>query len=173
MMKVSKENVFIGAQVEKDGRKMTVIKANEKSFYLAPTPIENYRLLWKTRPDKETFRDFCKRNSFPMESYSGWEIPEAEAERGRVQEISEKSGYSLSAAVKKEIEEEEKKGKIRLLVTFPTENGVARILQKNGEDKYLLNCDGDYVLYNRTKSLSLKIGDAVHSVKAVDWRRVE
>lgn len=172
-MQASKENVFIGAQVEKDGKKMTVVKINEKSLYLAPTPIENYRLLWKTRPAKETFKDFCRRNGFPMESYSGWEISETEAERGKAQKAAGKAGYSLSQAVRKEIEEEEKKKKIRLLVTFPTEKGTARILQKNGEDKYLVNCDGDYVLYNRTSGLSVKVGSAMSGLKSVDWERIK
>lgn len=172
MMRASKENVFIGAQVEKGGKKMTVVKINEKSLYLAPTSIENYRLLWKTRPVKETFKEFCRRNGFPMESYSGWEISETEAERGKAQKAAEKTGYNLSQAVKKEIEEEEKRKKIRLLVTFSTEKGTARILQKNGEDKYLVNCDGDYVLYNRTSGLSVRIGSAVDGLKTVDWERV-
>lgn len=175
-MKASADNVFIGAKVTKDKKEFTVIKVNSKSFYLAPdTSLESYQTMWDMRPKKQTFKEFCEKHKFPMEKYEGFEIAEDEAAKKAVIENSQKGVnlYKLDKAIKLIIADFLKYNKLRLLCNLQAGSKIFRILEMKDKDKFLLNVEDEYILYNSSIDTAVKIGD-VYSVKKedIDWEKI-
>lgn len=175
-MKASPDNIFVGAKVTKDGKEFTVIKVNSKSFYLAPISYESYQNLWDMRPKKETFKDFCKRQKFLMDKYDGYEIDEQEVSKKALIDESQKGKnlYKLDKAVKLIIEDDIKHNKLRTLTNQSCGSKIFRIVEMRDKDKFLINYDNDYVLYNSSIDTSVKIGTVFDGFTkdTIPWEKI-
>lgn len=173
-MKANSENVFVGCKLTKNGETYTVIKKNEKSFYAWQNSYEEFLDRWEKRLGA-TFKLFCKNNEIEMFKYDGFEISEEEAARKEVAEQNKDSGYKLESyekkGIKAELEYLDRKKRNPILYQFDCRKKTIRFLDKK-DNSFLMNIDGDYVLYSLNTGEVVKIGTVFDRYESIPWERL-
>lgn len=161
-MIVSPENIFPGAKIRLGVEQLTVIKVNAKSFYATKMTYSEYNELYGRKLSSTTFVQFCKANNIKSYKYTDdFHIEDEEVSRKDVAiENSSKQAYKLDKAEKMAIaalvKDYEKKKKIIRLVQFQVGKSLIRFLEVRGHN-FLLNIEGDYVLYSMDTDEAAKI----------------
>lgn len=178
-MKTSAENVFVGANVTKDGKKFLVAKVNAKSMYVAEGwTIDEYNKAFALKAKGITFKDFCKKNKIEMVKYDDYEIEESEAAKKTVVENSKKAANVASALGKAEkmvLMELLKYKKLHMLANIAVGDKIMRVLEQRDDDKFLLNVDNNYILYNSSLDAAYNlcsVFDWGKEIKTVPWEKV-
>ena len=105
-MKLTNENAFVGAKVTYNGKQMTVIKVNAKSFYATEMTLSEFNEKYDNRLVGATFVAFCKSMDIFSYKYSdNFEIDEKEISRKKIAEINAKqSAYTINSIEREGIE---------------------------------------------------------------------
>lgn len=152
-MKASAENVFVGATLTKDNEKYVAIKVNAKSMYVAKgITIDDYNRMYSLKPKGTTFKDFCEKNNIEMVKFDGFEIEESEACKKAVIEESKKASNNVSAFGKAEkavLSDLLRYNKLHRLQTYGVGDTVMRVMENKDDNRFLLNVNNDYILYNK------------------------
>lgn len=155
-MKASADNVFVGATLTKDNEKFLAVKVNAKSMYVAKgITLDEYNRRYSLKAKGVTFKDFCKANNIEMVKFDGFEIEENEAAKKTIVEESKASAKSVTSAFGKAekmvLTELLKYNKLQRLATIGVGDNVMRVMENKDNDgnRFLLNVNGDYILYNR------------------------
>ena len=92
-MKLTKENIFIGAKVshQTEGENLYVYKVNDKSFYAGSKTLEEVEYYNRVNPDSKTkiystFSSLMKAVGGKQYTYDGFEINKEEAKRKETEE---------------------------------------------------------------------------------------
>jgi len=178
-MKASADKVFVGAKVKKDNDNYLVVKVNAKSMYVAKNmTLENYNAAFNCKPKTETFKDFCKRHNIEMVKFDGFEIEEKEASKKTVIEESKKAANTKSALGKAEkmvLAEMLKYNKVRMYATIGVGDTTMRIMERKDDDKFLINVNNDYILYNKDLDISCfacRVFDYVPGETKFPWEKI-
>lgn len=180
MVKASAENVFVGAVVSKGEEKYLVIKVNSKSMYIAKDiTLEDYNRIWDMRPKGETFKTFCEKHGYEMVKYDAYQVEENEAAKKNVIEETKKASNDASSVFGKTekaiLTELLKYKKLHRLANIDTGNGVMRVLERKDDDKFFINVNKEYVLYNRTLDAVCDICsvfDYHEKYETVPWEKI-
>ena len=178
-MKASAENVFVGANVIKDDKKLLVVKVNAKSMYVVEGwTLEDYNKALALKIKGTTFKEFCEKNKIEMVKYDGYEIEESEAAKKTVVEDSKKAANATSAlgrAEKMVLTELLKYKKLHMFANISVGDKIMRVLEQKDEDKFLLNVDNNYILYNSSLDAAYNlcsVFDWGKEIKTVPWEKV-
>lgn len=152
-MKANADNVFVGASLTKDKETFLVVKVNAKSMYVAKgITLDEYNRMYSLKQKGVTFKDFCAKNSIEMVKYDGFEINETEAAKKAVVEETSKTSNNVSAfgrAEKAVLTELLKYNKLHRLQTIGVGDTTMRVMENKDNNRFLLNVNNDYILYNR------------------------
>ena len=77
-MKLTYENIFLGAVISKNDEKLIVYKINQKTFYAGKIDYDVFHNRYKMSKKGTTFKDFAATNKAGPFSYEGFEITEEE-----------------------------------------------------------------------------------------------
>lgn len=178
-MKLTNENAFVGAKVTYNGKQMTVIKVNAKSFYATEMTLSEFNEKYDNRLVGATFVAFCKSMDIFSYKYSdNFEIDEKEISRKKIAEINAKqSAYTINSIERKGIENTikdfAKKKRNLKLYQFTPQKRLIRFLEIRDENNFLLNIDNDYVLYSIETQESIKISTVYdYNYKEVPWYKL-
>ena len=177
-MKVTPENIFPGAKVSLGIKPMTVIKVNAKSFYCTEMSFSEYNDKLSRKLSGTTFLQFCKANDIKSYKYTDdFHIAEEEASRKDViDNTSKQSIYKLGRAEKMAItslvkDYNKKKRSVRL-IQIQVGNNLVRFLEVK-ENSFLLNIEGDYVLYSLDTDEAIKIATVYdYNYKQIPWGKL-
>lgn len=178
-MKASADNVFIGATVTKDNVNYLVVKVNAKSMYVAQGwSLEQYNAAFAMKSKEVTFKDFCEKNKIEMVKYSDYEIAQEESAKKTVIEESKKAVNATSALGKAEkmvLTDLLKYKRLHRFQNIQVGDTIMRVLENQDNDRFLLNVNDDYILYNRSLDVSCKIStvyDYEEKYKEVPWEKI-
>ncbi|OQB40553.1 MAG: hypothetical protein BWY04_01308 [candidate division CPR1 bacterium ADurb.Bin160] len=153
-MKLTYENIFLGAVISKNDEKLIVYKINQKTFYAGKIDYDVFHNRYKMSKKGTTFKDFAATNKAGPFSYEGFEITEEEVNKGKtegVKKISKEEKKILSAKTEKLIKDiydfKFKRGKG---YRYPIYDGSTELhlVVANVEDKVLFNMNNEYILFN-------------------------
>ena len=152
-MKANAENVFVGATLTKDGEKFLAVKVNAKSMYVAKgITLDEYNRRYSLKAKGVTFKDFCKANKIEMVKFDGFEIEETEAAKKAIVEESKSAKNNVSAFGKTEkavLTELLKYNKLQKYANIGVGDTVMRVMENKDNNRFLINVNGDYVLWNK------------------------
>lgn len=178
-MKASADNVFVGATVTKNSTNYLVVKVNAKSMYIIQGwTLEQYNTALTMKTKGTTFKDFCEKYKIEMVKYEGFEIEENEASKKSVIEETKKAVNATSALGKAEklvLTDLLKYKKLHRFANISVGDKIMRVLERRDEDKFLLNIDGEYILYNKTLDASCNVCsvfDWGDKIKEVPWEKI-
>lgn len=178
-MKANADNVFIGAKVTKGKETFLVVKVNTKSMYVAKNmTLEQYNQNWSLRPKGQSFKVFCEKLKIEMVKYDSYEIEESEAAKKEVVETSKKASNTVSAfgtAEKKTLTELVRFKKLQKLVNIGVGNKIMRVLEIRDNNKFLINLDNNYLLYNRELDIACNVCSVFDwgvKVKEIPWEKI-
>jgi len=174
-LKVTCENIFVGARISKDGKFFSVVKVNQKSFYAADFSYDEYLEKWDVKSKGVTFKEFCK--VWDIKSYKYTDLFEiTEEEFGRKDKIQTscdtyKLDYRTKKSIVEQVDNAKKKGRVKLL-QFDVGQKTIRILEVKDENLFL-NIDGDYVLFSLSTKESIKVGTVFdYKEKEIPWNKL-
>ena len=169
--------IFPGAVIKKDALNYTVIKVNKKSFYAS-------EMTWKKYCDEyqrfhTTFKEFCKAYNIQQYKFDGsFDISDNELKRKPTADVNVASKYKmdrhLSSAIDQCVEELNKKKRKIKLVQFSYGKNLVRFLEER-DGCFMLNIDGDYIMYSSSENESIKIGTVYDYCKNYDhvpWEKL-
>lgn len=158
-MKASAENVFVGANLTKDNENYLVVKVNAKSMYVAKGwTLEQYNKALAMKQKGITFKDFCEKSGIETAKYNGYDIAEEESAKKAVVEETKKTTVSaLGKAEKVVLTDLLKYNKLRRFQNIQVGEKTMRMLESKDDDKFLLNIDNKYILYNKSLDASYPV----------------
>lgn len=179
-MKASADNVFVGATVSNNDTKYLVIKVNTKSMYIAKDiTLEDYNRIWDLRPKGETFKVFCEKHGYEMVKYDSYEIEDNEAAKKNVIEETKKASNNASSVFGKTekmiLTDLLKYKQLQRLANIPLPSGVMRVMERKDDDKFFININKEYILYNRTLDAVCdvcSVFDYCDKYKEVPWEKI-
>lgn len=179
-MNASADNTFIGASVtDKNGDKFLVVKVNAKSMYVAKGwTLEQYNTAFNMKPKGTTFKAFCEKNNIEMVKYSDYEIEDTEAAKKEVVEESKKASNATSAlgqAEKLVLTNLLKYKQLHRLQNIQVGDTTMRVLENKDNNRFLLNVDKNYVLYNKDLDITCNVCsvfDYGTKVKEIPWEKI-
>lgn len=152
-MKANADNVFVGAKLSKDNEIFLVVKVNAKSMYVAKgITLDEYNRLYSLKEKGVTFKDFCAKKGIEMVKYDGFQIEDTEAAKKAVIEQTGKASNNVSAFGKAEkavLTELLKYNKLHRLQNIGVGDTIMRVMENKDNNRFLLNVNNDYILYNR------------------------
>lgn len=178
-MKVQPENIFIGATItNKDNENYLVVKVNAKTFYAGKgITLSQYNELWNARAKGVTFKRFCEMQKIKSFKYDDtFEISKEEFAKKEV--ISQSKNVNtniLSKSAKAVLNNLIKYNKLQLMVNLDAGGSIMRIIEMRDNDKFLLNVDSIYILYNKSLDISYKVCNVLEwgdTVTEVPWEKI-
>lgn len=178
-MKVDAEHIFAGANItDSNNENFTVIKVNAKSFYAAKgVSYNDYLSMFDNRIKGTTFKKFCELHDFKMYKFDdSFNISEEELSKKNVISQTKNVNFNtLGKAEKLVLSNLVKYNKVKKLANIQVGNNVMRILDYRDKDKFLLNLDSNYILYNSSLDVSYKICsvyDWGERIKEIPWDKI-
>ena len=177
-MKANADNVFVGAILTKDNEKYLVVKVNAKSMYVAKNfTMDKYNKMFSLKPKNETFKEFCKNNNIEMVKYDNFNIEEEEVSKKAVIENTKKSNNTsaFGKAEKMVLAELLKYNKLHRLANITVGNTVMRVMENKDNNRFLLNVNNDYILYNKELDSSYfvcKVLDYKQGETVFPWEKI-
>lgn len=180
-MTVSADNIFVGATVSKDKKKYLVIKVNAKSFYAAENlTFDQWNTMWENRFKGTTFKALCESHHYLMYKYSDkFEVEESESKKKTLVEsvkvASKKTSSGLTKLDKEALKDLLRFKRLHNYQNIQVGNNTMRVLANQDNQKFLLNLNDDYVLYNNALDLDMKIGNVYETKLTMDtipWNKI-
>jgi len=179
-MKIAPENIFPGARIKLGEEVYYVIKVNAKSFYASKMTYQEFLDGYNKKLKGVTFTAYCKQNNVKSYKYTEpFEIEENEFSRKMVAVENSKNVYALQNFEKTAITEHikflrKKKKNVRLSPIFLIGNKKVFFLEER-EDNFLVNMDGDYVMFSLETDEWIKIStvyDFKEKYDHVPWEKL-
>lgn len=181
-MKTSADNVFVGATLTKNNEKFLVVKVNAKSMYVIKgITFDEYNRRYSLKTKEVTFKDFCKTNNVKMVKFDDFEIEESEAAKKTIIEEAKASAKNVTSAFGKAekmvLTELLKYNKLQKLATIGVGDTIMRVVENKDNDgnRFLLNVNGDYILYNKELDSSYfvcKVYDYTVGETKFPWEKI-
>ena len=179
-MKLTYENIFLGAAVSKGEQRLTVYKINQKTFYAGNMDFEVFFGRYEKSPKGTTFKDFVAANKAELLSYEGFDITEEEIERGKTigKKIDKNEKKFLSVhgerLIKEVFDTKYKKGRS---FNYPLYDGSTEfhIVVANDDGKILFNMDNEYILFSVNTKKYFKIENVFAGTlktETIPWNEV-